>query len=100
MKRRAVRRTAAVVVGAGLVALPVTAPNAFAARGGLVVAGTVYHDPHGCVEVGGNTAARPIENHTDAVVLVYYGRGCLGEVTASLAPREIRAVTGTSIHVP
>ncbi|WP_280233747.1 hypothetical protein [Nocardia cyriacigeorgica] len=93
-----------VVSGALLAALAVAtvigAGPAGAARGGLVVDGSVHHNPSGCVEVGGGARTLKLENHTDVPVTVYYGRGCRGEVTATLASREVRTVTGASIQVP
>lgn len=93
-------RTVATVAGALLGGLLTAAPPATAALGGLVVDGSVYHNPAGCVDVDNGAQARPVENHTPALVTVFYGRGCQGEITAVIAPSEIRTVSGTSIQVP
>ncbi|MBF6084055.1 hypothetical protein IU485_22040 [Nocardia cyriacigeorgica] len=92
-----------VVSGTLLAALAVgvlSAGPATAARGGLVVDGTVHHDPVGCLEVSGGARTLKVENHTDEPVTVYYGRGCRGDITATLTSREVRTVVGTSIQVP
>ncbi|TLF81003.1 hypothetical protein [Nocardia cyriacigeorgica] len=93
---------APVVSGTLLAALVVvlSAGPAAAARGGLVVDGTVHHDPVGCLEVSGGARSLKVENHTDVPVTVYYGRGCRGDITATLTSREVRTVVGTSIQVP
>jgi hypothetical protein len=78
----------------------VCGPAAHAALGSLVVNGTVYHDPTGCLQFGGGASPLVIENHTAATITVYYQAGCKGETGTVLVSGDSRTFSGSSIQVP
>lgn len=87
----------------GVLAIAATVANgpaANAAQGSLVVNGTVYHQPSGCVQIGGSASPLAIENHTDAAVTVYPLVGCKGEASAVLLSGASGTFSGSSILVP
>ncbi len=72
---------------------------AYAAQGSLVVNGSVYREPSGCLQIGGGAAPLAIENHTDATVAVFYMAACKGEAGAVLPSGASRTFSGSSILV-
>ncbi|MEV6139027.1 hypothetical protein AB0L63_23780 [Nocardia sp. NPDC051990] len=82
-----------------IAAAVVGGPAAHAAQGTLVVNGTVYRGPSGCLRIGGSAAPLAIENHTDATVTVFAMAGCKGEAGAALPSGASRTFSGSSILV-
>ncbi|MEV5839760.1 hypothetical protein [Nocardia sp. NPDC052112] len=75
------------------------AAQANAAQGSLVVNGTVYRQPSGCLHIAGGAAPLAIENHTDATVTVFAMVGCRGEASAVLPSGASRTFSGASILI-
>ncbi|WP_433193495.1 hypothetical protein ACQP1G_32660 [Nocardia sp. CA-107356] len=82
-----------------IAAVIASGPAAHAAQGSLVVNGTVYRDPSGCMQVGGGASPLAIENHSDATITVYTMAGCKGESSAVLPSGASRTFSGSSILV-
>ncbi|MET7770330.1 hypothetical protein [Nocardia sp. NPDC005366] len=77
----------------------ITAPSAFAAQGSVVMDGSVYRDPVGCLEANAGRPQLAVENHTDTTVTVYSWPACRGEVTVVLTPSQSATTTGASLHI-
>ncbi|MFF3224488.1 hypothetical protein ACFYV7_16965 [Nocardia suismassiliense] len=93
--RRSVRAVLGSLVGAAMCA---AAPVAAADQGELIVGGTVYSNPSGCIMLGTDTV-RHIENKTSTVVTVYTDASCQGIATAVLRPGDSGTYTGKSVVV-
>ncbi|MGY4102102.1 hypothetical protein ACW2Q0_21500 [Nocardia sp. R16R-3T] len=74
-------------------------PVAHAAPGSLVVNGTAYREPSGCVQIDVGAAPLAIENHTDAIVTVFYTVGCGGQAGAALPSGGSRPLAGSAIRI-
>ncbi len=94
------KRGVYVALGVSAIAATIAGgPVAHAAQGSLVVNGTVYREPSGCLQVGGGGAPLAIENHTDAAVTVFYTAGCRGEAGAMLPSGASRTLSGSSVRI-
>lgn len=74
------------------------APAAQAAVGDLVVDGSTYSNPSGCLFLGPD-AVRDIANNTDSVVTLFRDAQCVGDSTGVLAAGQSGSYTAKSAQI-
>ncbi|QIS10894.1 hypothetical protein [Nocardia arthritidis] len=87
----------AVPIGFAVAAL-VCAPGAHAAGGDLIVNGSPFSDPAGCVFLGADDVYN-IQNNTGSVITLYTKAECDGDSTAILSPGDSGSYTAKSALV-
>jgi hypothetical protein len=86
---------AAAITGAALV-IPAAA---YAANGPLIINGTIYNNPNGCV-FSEYPQSLGIENKTDQVADVFAFPGCRGPIVDVVGPQQSKVVPGASVSIP
>ncbi|MGA5198749.1 hypothetical protein [Streptomyces exfoliatus] len=91
------RRFVAALGVVAAAAVCVSAPQAHAASGVLVVNGQVYADPHGCYPAGGFFVT--VTNNTDRTAYIYPNGGCWGQHEGWVLPGGHASMNGASVFI-
>ncbi len=92
--------TAATCAAAFLLALALPG-SAYAANGAVLLDGSTYPNPSGCITPGNNPhQSLDIDNRTDEPLSIYDTRDCSGNPNSAISPGTTGSFSGASVLAP